>query len=667
VVPEDITSPRRITYISNIETEITREAAAAAVPDVYDAADARVARQQVLYARQVMEFVNTVRHDTLATAVQQRDYLADVNDVELSSESADLLLTMSDSRFDSVADEITSLLAEVMSGEVREGRLDEVNEGLLLQVSVDLPEEFGPLVTDVVEDLLQPNSTFNAELTEEAREAAIQAVGPVEQTFAAGEVVVREGDIVTESDIEALQELGLLQDRIGWRDVVSRLTAVLISTVILVLYLVRFHPVEVATFKNQLLGGGLFVLFLLGARLIVPEGAIIPYLFPAAALALLLTALFGPDVALVNVVVLAGLTGLIARESLELATFAAVGGIVATVSLRRAERLNRFFLAGVFVSLSQAAVIVMFRLADPGTDWLGLLQLIAAALFNGLVSAGFALAGLFVIGPLFRITTPLTLTELERPDHPLLLRLQREAPGTFQHSLQVRNLAEAAANAIDANSLLVRVGTLYHDVGKVLRPGFFIENRVAGVSNPHDTLDPLSSAEIIIRHVPDGLDLARQYRMPNRIRAFIAEHHGTTLLRPFHQKALDQGGGDESKVDKAEFTYPGPRPQSRETAVLMLADAAESAVRANQPQSEEEIDSIIGRIIQARLDKGQLDESGLTLTDLQTIRRTFVGRLKGIYHPRVLYPGDQAEPEAATDSAGDTEPAGETPTLPPSS
>ena len=226
-------------------------------------------------------------------------------------------------------------------------------------------------------------------------------------------------------------------------------------------------------------------------------------------------------------------------------------------------------------------------------------------------------------------------------------------------------VTEAAANAIDANSLLVRVGTLYHDVGKVLRPGFFIENRVAGVSNPHDTLDPLSSAEIIIRHVSDGLDLARQYRMPNRIRAFIAEHHGTTLLRPFHQKALDQAGGDENKVDKAEFTYPGPRPQSRETAVLMLADAAESAVRANQPQSEEEIDSIIGRIIQARLDKGQLDESGLTLTDLQTIRRTFGGRLKGIYHPRVLYPGHQAEPEAATDSAGDTEPAGET--LPPSS
>lgn len=666
VAPEDITAPRPIIYISDIETGIAREAAAASVQDVYDPPDARVARQQVLRARQILEFANTVRHDTLAGTIRQREALAAINGLDLSPESVELLLTMSDSRFDPVAEEITSLLAEVMSGEVREGRMDEVTKDLVLQVSVDLPEEYAPLVTDVVEDLLRPNSIFNAELTDQAREAASQSVEPVEQTFAAGEVVVREGDIVTASDIEALQELGLVQNSIGWREIFSSLTAVLISTLILVLYLLRFHPDEVATFKNQLLGGGLFVLFLMGARLIVPEGAILPYLFPAAAMSLLLTALFSADVAVVNGIVLAGLTGLIARESLEMTIFAAVGGLVASMSLQRSERLNRFFLAGVFVSVSQAAVILVFRLADPATDTLGLIQLIATALANGLISAAFAVAGLFIIGPLFRVTTPLTLTELERPDHPLLLRLQREAPGTFQHSLQVRNLAEAAANAIGANSLLVRVGTLYHDVGKVLRPGFFIENRVEGVGNPHDTLDPLSSAEIIIRHVSDGLELAKQYHLPMQLRDFIAEHHGTTLLRPFHQKALDQAGGDNGKVDEAAFRYSGPRPRSRETAILMLADGAESAVRANQPHSEEEIDSIIGRIIEQRLDRGQLDDSGLTLTELHTIRRTFVGRLKGIYHPRILYPGDEdAKSQPATDPADDTQPAGSPPPPPP--
>jgi hypothetical protein len=348
---------------------------------------------------------------------------------------------------------------------------------------------------------------------------------------------------------------------------------------------------------------------------------------------------------------LGGLTGLIAPESLELATYTAVGGIIAAISLRRADRINRFFLVGVFVGVSQTAVLFVFRLADSSTDTLGILQLTAAALFNGLFSAGVALAGLFVIGPLFRVTTALSLIELERPDHQLLQRLQREAPGTYQHTLQVRNLAEAAAEAIGANSLLVRVGTLYHDVGKLLRPGFFIENRVEGTTNPHDTLDPVSSADLIIRHVKDGLDLTRRYRVPVQIRDFVAEHHGTTIIRTFYFKAVEQAGGDESKVDKAAFRYPGPRPQSRETAILMLADASESAVRANQPRSEEEIDAIVGSIIQQRLDGGELDDSGLTLTDLQIIRRTIVGRLKGVYHPRIRYPGDPPQPDA---SAGNT-------------
>jgi putative nucleotidyltransferase with HDIG domain len=661
VAPEDILSPIRRTYISDIETEILREAAISAVPDVYDAPDARVGRQQVLYARQIMEFVQTVRHDTLSSPTQQSEALAAVTDLDLDSENTRLMLTMTDGQLDSVADEITSVLADSLSGEVREGRLDEVQEELPLRISVDLPEDHGLLVIDVVEDLMLPNSLYNEELTEQAREAARETVEPVEHTFAPDEVVVRGGDIVTDSDIEALQHLGLLQATIGWREITSRLIAVLVGTVILLLYLDRFYREVLDSFRTQVLASGMFVLFLFGARLMVPEGLIFPFLFPAAALSLLLTALFSADVAIVNIVVLAGLTGLIANQSLELATFITVGGITAAVSLRRAERLDRFFLAGVFVSLSQVAVILVFRLADSGTDTRGLLELTAVATINGLISAGVALAGLFIIGPLFRLTTPLTLIELERPDHKLLLRLQREAPGTFQHSLQVRNLAEAASAAIGANSVLVRVGTLYHDIGKVLRPSFFIENRVKGGSNPHDTLDPLSSADIIIRHTTDGLELARKYRLPKQIRDFIPEHHGTAPVSFFYQKAVDQADGDKSKVDESAFRYGGPRPQSRETAILMLSDASESAVRANQPQSEEEIDEIVGKIIQQRMDWGELNESGLTLTDLQTIRRTFVSSLKGIYHPRIRYPGDKVpEPqeEQTADPTADTPPSG---------
>ena len=565
VAPENILSPRRITYASTIETDIAREAAATSADDVYDPPDARVGRQQVLYARQVMEFVNTVRHDTLATQTLKMNALAAINDVDLSSPHANILLSINDSQFTLVSNEISSVLASVMSGEVREGRLDEVSEGLPLLVSVDLPEEYSELVTTVVGELLVPNSIFNAELTEQERAAAQLAVEPVEHTIAAGEVVVRAGEIVTESDIEALQHLGLLQNVIVWQDIVSPLIAVMLGATVLIVYQTRFETKTLARFKNQLLGGGLFLLFLMGARLMVPSGTIRPYLFPAAAMSMLLTAFFSPNMALVNGIVLAALTGLIANNSLELTTLTATGGIIAAISLRRAERINRFFLSGLVVGISQVAVVLIFHVADPASDLRRILELSAASMSNGLLSAGVALASLFVLGYLFQITTGLTLIELERPDHPLLLRLQREAPGTYQHSLQVRNLAEAASEQIGANSLLSRVGALYHDVGKIRHPHFFIENQVEGLPDPHAALDPVSSAGMIIGHVRDGLDLARRYRLPEKIRQFIAEHHGVSLLRPFHHKALEQAGEDESKVNKDDFRYDGPRPQTRES------------------------------------------------------------------------------------------------------
>jgi putative nucleotidyltransferase with HDIG domain len=191
-----------------------------------------------------------------------------------------------------------------------------------------------------------------------------------------------------------------------------------------------------------------------------------------------------------------------------------------------------------------------------------------------------------------------------------------------------------------ANGLLARVGALYHDVGKTTRPYFFIENRLDGATNPHDRLDPYTSARLIRDHVKDGLELARQHRLPRRVRDFIPEHHGTMPMIFFLNKAREQAAQSGAEVNERDFVYEGPRPQSRETAILMLADACESAVRANQPSSVDEINEIIGRIVRQRIEDGQLDESGLSLTDLKIIQRTFVSTLKGVYHPRVQYPSD---------------------------
>jgi hypothetical protein len=291
-------------------------------------------------------------------------------------------------------------------------------------------------------------------------------------------------------------------------------------------------------------------------------------------------------------------------------------------------------------------MLLVFHLPDPGLDALGLLQLLGAALVNGALSASLTLVGFFALGSVFDITTSLQLIELSRPDHPLLRYILRAAPGTYQHSLQVSNLAEQAAERIGANAMLTRIGALYHDAGKALHPEFFVENQLDG-NNIHDSLEPEESARIIINHIRDGLEMARRHRLPSQVRAFIPEHHGTLRTMYQYKRAVQAAGGDPARVDPALYTYPGPRPQSKETALLMLADGSEARVRSERPQTEAELDRIVKSVIEGRVADGQLDDVDLTLHDLQLIRESFVNTLKGVFHPRIAYPKEEKAASAA--------------------
>lgn len=265
---------------------------------------------------------------------------------------------------------------------------------------------------------------------------------------------------------------------------------------------------------------------------------------------------------------------------------------------------------------------------------------------GGIVSAGTSLILQFFVAQFLGLTTPLQLIELSRPDHPLLQYLLRRAPGTYQHSLQVSNLAEQAAERIGADTLLTRVGALYHDVGKALNPIFFIENQPISEINPHHDIDPLVSSATVIRHVSDGLELARRYRLPWRLRDFISEHHGTMITRYQYTKAVDAAAGDTSLVNIDQFRYPGPRPQSRETALLMLADSCEARVRAERPSDEIELRRIVQSSVEDRVKLGELHDTNLTLRELDAIVDSFVATLRGIYHPRIEYP--ELRPMAAS-------------------
>ncbi|MEJ2485309.1 MAG: HDIG domain-containing protein [Anaerolineales bacterium] len=236
------------------------------------------------------------------------------------------------------------------------------------------------------------------------------------------------------------------------------------------------------------------------------------------------------------------------------------------------------------------------------------------------------------------LTTTLQLLEISRPDHPLLQDILRNAPGTYQHSLQIANLAEQAAERIGADTLLTRVGSLYHDAGKVRFPQYFIENQVPGFKNPHEDLSPAESAAIIIQHVSDGVEMVKKYRLPKRIQDFVLEHHGTMMTRYQYHNAVEEAGGDSQAVDTSLFTYPGPKPRSRETALVMLADGVEARARAERPETAEAAQALIRDVVENRLKNGQLNDTKLTLQNLEEIIDSFSTTLRGVYHPRIEYP-----------------------------
>jgi hypothetical protein len=641
VASEDIRAPRSLTYDSDMLTNQARDDAEQNVSTQYDPLDPRVARQQIARVRQVANFVRAVRADSLSSTDQRRAALNAIDGVTLTPDTIAQILSLSAEAWQRTADEVIAVVDLAMRSEIRDMNVAEIKARLPALVAIDFNETQTTLVSQIAQNFIVPNRARNDAATQQARLAARDKIEPHSRQIEAGQTIVRQGEIVSPLQIEALDQLGLRQLRTSWGDIGGRLIIAIIVALLLGLYLWRFEPELVARPRNLFLLLLMLLSFLIAAKLIVPNRTVLPFLYPAAALAMLLTVLLGPGLALTSTVLLAGLIGFMANGSMEITAYIAAGGIVATLALGRIERLNAFFLTGLYVVLINIAVILAFRLPGESTDTLGLLTLIAAAAINGGLSASLTIGGFFIIGNLFDITTTLQLLELARPTQPLLNDLLHKSPGTYHHTLMVANLAEQAAERIGANALLTRVGAFYHDVGKTARPYMFVENQVEG-SNVHDQLDPRTSAEIIVNHVKDGLELAKRYRLPTRVRAFIPEHHGTMRVSFLYQKAIESA--PNTKVDEAAFRYPGPKPQSKETALLMLADGCEAAVRATRPATPEEMNEIIRKVIADRISWGQLDECPLTMSDLDKVRQSFAATLQGMFHPRLQYPDRFTKP-----------------------
>jgi len=641
VASQDILAPRVLSYQSEVLTELMRQEAAAQVELQYAPPSSSIARTQVSNLRSVLEYIEVVRGDIYASQEQKVSDLAAIQLINLNPESTQALLALSDSAWQTVQQESISVLEQVMRTTVREDRLEDARRTIPALVSLSLPEGQATLVAELVSAFVAPNSLYSQEATDELRELASAEVQPVIQSYVAGETVVPRGHVITESDLEALEQFGLLEPVVTWEDKVSVVALVALNFSFVAFYFSQRPDLRSNSLSLTLMAV-LFLLFLGGARLIIPDRIVVPYMFPLAAYGMLVAALVNSRAAFILAVPLSILTGYGLTNSYELTIFYLFSCAFGILLLRNIHRLLIFFWAGFGSAIAGAMVIIAFRLADPLLDTVGLLQLGAASLFNGLAAAMLTLLMQFLLAQMLGLTTTLQLIEISRPDHPLLQTILRNAPGTYQHSLQIANLAEQAAERIGADTLLTRVGALYHDAGKVRYPLYFIENQVAGAPNPHDSLPPEESAAIIIQHVTDGVELASKHRLPKRILDFILEHHGTMMTRYQYYNAVEAAGGDEKLVDKKLFTYPGPRPQSRETALVMLADGVEARSRAERPETEEQIYALVKDTVDLRLARGQLADTDLTIQNIDEIIDSFVTTLRGVFHPRIQYPSAQA-------------------------
>lgn len=633
--PVTVLAPDRITYVSQLDTRQAQERAAAEVAEVYGPPDAEIARRQVRSASQILDFLDTLRSDPYSTRSDKIEWMTSVPTVTVSVDVISRTLELDPTAYRQVISETLYVLDQAMREEIRPDQLPTASSKLSTRVSLVLSADQADLVTQWAKSFLIANTFYDPTATNLARQHARDSVGVVYRTIQKGEAVVRAGELITPGVYEALTELGYTQPQDTSPANAAGALYALFLVIVGGLYLARFAPLQFAHPRVLLLLSLLLVGTAFGAKLVIPGRSLLPFVFPFAVAAMLGASLLEAEVGIGMALLSALAVGFVARGDVELTTFALAGGIIAVITLRHRDRLTAFLATGLFIALANALVILIFRLGSRDPDWVEVAQLMAAGGASGALVGLIGLGSQFVLGRLAGLTTALELIELSRPTHPLLQKLLREAPGTYHHSLIISNLAEQAAQRIGADALLLRVAAYYHDVGKTLNPQYYVENQFDGV-NIHDGLEPRASAIILQQHVSDGLELTRRYGISNRVREFIPQHHGTTLATFFYDRALKQANG--KPVDQNDFRYPGPRPQTREAVIMMLADGVEATSRADRPTTPEQIRAIIERIVDQRVREGQLDEAPISFRDLDLIKQAFFDVLQGLYHPRIRYP-----------------------------
>ncbi|HHY76366.1 MAG TPA: HDIG domain-containing protein [Firmicutes bacterium] len=633
VSPIDIKAPREVIDVA--ATEALRQQAAANVPEQWEK-DPKVLAD---LKAQVSTFRETVARLQAGTPTTQEiigslrpflgESMSDSDIIALAASQPELL--------DIGIAKLIAVLEEGLGAGIKSENLASAKAEMVaaLASSPEIPASISKALGSFVEKNLKANWVLNEESTERERRKAAEAVEPVR--IRRGQFIVREGDIVTDEQMAILEELGMVGPRVRFTAVAGALLMSALVIGIVYFYLRAHHPDVLGSQKVAVLSSVLMVSVVAIGGMAAFSG----FLIPAATGVLLVSTLFDRRFGVLFSACMTLVAGTVTGFDVRFMALALSGGLTASLILRSDWNRMHLIRAGFVVALTNTATYIGLGLTgtvpwDDILSWRDMLMVMVDGPFSAVLAVG--LLPLFEAA--FGIITPIKLLELSNPEHPLLHRLLLEAPGTYHHSIMVANLAEAAAMAIGADSLLARVGAYYHDIGKIKRPYFFTENQIQGMENPHDKMSPTLSATVIMSHVKDGLELAREHKVPQVIQDFIVEHHGTMLASYFYNKAAESS---DRVPEEWDFRYEGPRPRSKETAVVMLADGVEAAVRSLSKPTPARIESVVRKIINDRLLDHQLDRCDLTLKELDIVSETFTKVLAGMFHTRIEYPEQKAK------------------------
>jgi len=643
VSPITIKAPRSISYENSAATQKARADAEAGVPRQYDF-NSQVEGQVVADLDRAVATLAAVQNSGASTAVRAAQLQAalpfTVPQYVLSG-----LVNQNPSEVQRLQQGLDDLVRQAMEapGGVADDKLDQARQSLMGGLSsLYLDHSYESLAGMLLTYYLKPNEIYDAARTEAAQEAAARAVTPVMASVKENEKIVGEGEIVTSSEVDALEALGLSHPGTAAAGVAGTALLVALLTGVLLFYLYQQDRPLFRHSSHLCLLGIVVVLVLAVGKVILAFntsqqsfGALVGYAVPVAAAGMLVTVLLDSRVAVLVTAVLAVLVAVMADYNLRLGIVAFVSGLTGVFGVSRLSQRVDLVRAGIYVAGASTLAVGAVGL----TSNLPLTLLAPAALVlgavNGVLSSVLTNGALPFLESTFAITSPVRLLELANPNHVLLRRLLTEAPGTYHHSIIMGNMAEAAASAVGGDGPLVRAGAYFHDIGKVKRPYFFIENQISG-ENPHDKISPNLSTLILTSHVRDGVEMAREQKVPRSVVDIIEQHHGTSLITYFYHKALENGRTET--LTEEEFRYEGPRPKTREAAIVMLADVVEAAVRSLTNPTPGRVEGLVRKVIKDKFLDGQLDECDLTFKDLDSIAAAFIQVLSGIFHHRVEYP-----------------------------